>query len=234
MINRFNEKKIEVHRKRLPRGSASLPRKVVDEEHQARIISALTKVVASKGYANTTIDDIIKSAKVSKSTFYHLFKDKEDCFIFAFRLASTEHVQSTLSALNDVNLPLKQRLSAALLSYFDIVNNDFDAALAYIAEAENSTLRSRAAYYDVQVLLVAELQKWLIDVRKEYPNHSSRYDIDFSLMLSGLSGHLVNQVRLSKKFTIDDVRAIHRYMLACMGLYDWAEENVNINLAPLT
>jgi len=41
-------------------------------------------VVANKGYAETTVADIIAAAGVSRATFYEQFSDKEDCFLAAY------------------------------------------------------------------------------------------------------------------------------------------------------
>lgn len=42
------------------------------------------RVAAAKGYAPMTIADLTGEAGVSRTTFYELFKDKEDCFLAAY------------------------------------------------------------------------------------------------------------------------------------------------------
>lgn len=42
------------------------------------------RIVAVKGYAATTVTDLTKEAGISRTTFYELFKDKEDCFLAAY------------------------------------------------------------------------------------------------------------------------------------------------------
>jgi AcrR family transcriptional regulator len=37
--------------------------------------------VAAKGYAATTVADVLVRARVSRSAFYEQFRDKEDCFL---------------------------------------------------------------------------------------------------------------------------------------------------------
>lgn len=44
--------------------------------------------VAEKGYAATSVGDILSRAGVSRTTFYQLFDDKLDCFLAAYRMAS--------------------------------------------------------------------------------------------------------------------------------------------------
>ncbi len=46
-----------------------------------RIINSATKNFSKKGYSNTSMDDIAKSAKISKGGLYHYFTSKEDLFL---------------------------------------------------------------------------------------------------------------------------------------------------------
>ena len=63
-----------------------------------RIVKAATRNFAKKGYANTTIDVVAKSAKVSKGGLYHHFQSKEDLFI-AVLFQNIAFVKETNSAL---------------------------------------------------------------------------------------------------------------------------------------
>jgi AcrR family transcriptional regulator len=49
-----------------------------------RILRAVAAAVAAKGYAATTVADIIGRAGVSRSTFYELYASKEDAFLAAY------------------------------------------------------------------------------------------------------------------------------------------------------
>jgi AcrR family transcriptional regulator len=65
-----------------------------DETIRRDLISALATCVAEKGYASTTIADIVSLAHVSKRTFYEHFGSKEECL-----LALYEHVTGRLMAI---------------------------------------------------------------------------------------------------------------------------------------
>jgi len=69
---------------KLPSGRHGLPRDVVVRSQRERMVEAMITVVANKGYADTTVADIISAAGVSRATFYEQFADKEDCFIAAY------------------------------------------------------------------------------------------------------------------------------------------------------
>ena len=76
--------------RRLPRGSHGLARGVVAASQRARLLEAVGRAVADKGFAAATIDDIVRGAGVSKMTFYEHFSDKEDCFLAAYEAAAEE------------------------------------------------------------------------------------------------------------------------------------------------
>lgn len=52
------------------------------------MLDAMTATVAERGYAATSIAEVIKRAHASRSTFYEQFADKEDCYLAAYQLAS--------------------------------------------------------------------------------------------------------------------------------------------------
>jgi AcrR family transcriptional regulator len=53
-------------------------------EQRARLTQAMLGSVAGKGYAATTVTDVVRGAGVSRATFYELFPDKEACFLAAY------------------------------------------------------------------------------------------------------------------------------------------------------
>src|SRR4029079_8566329 len=67
-----------------------LHRSLVAASQRARLLWAVGRAVAEKGYAAATIEDIVRDAGVSKKTFYEHFSDKLDCFLAAYEAASDE------------------------------------------------------------------------------------------------------------------------------------------------
>jgi AcrR family transcriptional regulator len=60
------------------------PRPDVAEERRAQIIEAALACYTRKGYANTTMDDIVAESGLSKGAIYWYFKSKDDVFQAAF------------------------------------------------------------------------------------------------------------------------------------------------------
>lgn len=55
-----------------------------------RIFVAMASATAAKGYARTTVGDVIAAARVSRETFYEQFRSKQHCFEEAFEWAEAE------------------------------------------------------------------------------------------------------------------------------------------------
>jgi len=84
--------------RRLPRGTHGLDRDVVEASQRTRLLEAVGRAVAERGYAAATIDDVVRRAGVSKKTFYEHFADKEDCFLAAYEAASEELLERVREA----------------------------------------------------------------------------------------------------------------------------------------
>jgi AcrR family transcriptional regulator len=90
--------------RRLPRGTHGLDPALVAASQRTRLLEATGRAVAEKGYAATTIEDIVRGAGVSKKTFYEHFTDKLDCFLAAYEAASDElleHVRRAQDAAEE-------------------------------------------------------------------------------------------------------------------------------------
>ncbi|MEA2481957.1 MAG: hypothetical protein QOJ07_3879 [Thermoleophilaceae bacterium] len=70
--------------RQLPRGPHRLAREEVLASQRGRMLEAMAEAVAEKGYAATTVGDVVSRAGVSRKTFYEHFEDKEACFLAAW------------------------------------------------------------------------------------------------------------------------------------------------------
>jgi AcrR family transcriptional regulator len=82
---------------RLPRGRHRLPAGVVARSHRERIIYGTAEVMMSKGYANTTVADIVAEAGISREVFYEHFSDKQHAFMEA-QQHPTQYILDACSA----------------------------------------------------------------------------------------------------------------------------------------
>ena len=69
----------------LPRGRTGLPAEEVRAAQRDRLLRAVLAAVATAGFGDLTVADIVRGARVSKAAFYAHFSGKEDCFLAATR-----------------------------------------------------------------------------------------------------------------------------------------------------
>jgi AcrR family transcriptional regulator len=65
----------------LPRGRHGLSAETVRASQRQRLLQAMVELVAARGYAATTVPEVVAAARVSRNAFYEFFRDKEDCFL---------------------------------------------------------------------------------------------------------------------------------------------------------
>lgn len=61
---------------------------VAAEGYRNRLLEGMARCLASQGYADTTVADIVREAGVSKRTFYEQFSTKSDCLIALYNATS--------------------------------------------------------------------------------------------------------------------------------------------------
>lgn len=71
---------------------AGVTRSSAHRDQRRRILRAIAELVAKRGYADVTVELIVKRARVSYKTFYKHFSGKEECFkeLFDSTVGSTE------------------------------------------------------------------------------------------------------------------------------------------------
>lgn len=74
------------------------------------LLEAGIKVMATRGYNGTSIQDIVDAANVPKGSFYTYFKSKEDFAIAAIEMVADEHIQDSKRLVSDRTVPPLERL----------------------------------------------------------------------------------------------------------------------------
>ncbi|CAN5503096.1 TetR/AcrR family transcriptional regulator [soil metagenome] len=89
----------------------------VENEHYQRLLEGMSHAVAGKGYADTTIADIVREAAVSRRTFYEHFATKAECLIALYEAAShnaLKVLQGAIDPSHDWQTQVEQALAAYL------------------------------------------------------------------------------------------------------------------------
>ncbi len=85
-------------------------------EHRSRLLEGMAHAVAAKGYADTTIADIVREASVSRRTFYEHFQTKADCLIALYE-ASSHNALKVLRGAIDPAHGWQTQVEQALAAY---------------------------------------------------------------------------------------------------------------------
>ncbi len=83
---------------KLPRGRGALPAGEVAAEHRDRILRAVARLSREKGYADTSVADLVAAAAVTREVFYELFRNKEEAFLATQEMGLQESVANAAGA----------------------------------------------------------------------------------------------------------------------------------------
>jgi AcrR family transcriptional regulator len=115
--------------------AAPVTRESAHADQRRRILRSIGELVAKRGYADVTVELVVKRAHVSYKTFYKHFSGKEDCFIALFDTtvrSSARHIGERLEAEAD---SWTERVVLALTTWIDGIVADPLIARAVIVEA---------------------------------------------------------------------------------------------------
>jgi AcrR family transcriptional regulator len=84
--------------------------------HRERLIHGMVAAVAERGYAATTITDVVRHARVSRRTFYEHFDTKEACFLAAYDAVSDAVLAAIAGAAGDA-AGWEDRIAAGVRAY---------------------------------------------------------------------------------------------------------------------
>ena len=103
---------------------------------RARMLDAVTRAVAEKGYSRVTVGDVVSVAGVSRRTFYEQFKDKEDCFLAAYATGTEalirDMVDASLAVGDDADW--REVLEAAIETYVGTLAADPEFARTFLVD----------------------------------------------------------------------------------------------------
>jgi len=87
-------------------------------QHRGRLLEGMAVAVAQKGYAETTIADIVREASVSRRTFYEHFATKAECLVALYEAASHNALKVLRGAV-DPRHDWERQVEGALRAYLE-------------------------------------------------------------------------------------------------------------------
>ena len=137
--------------------SVTMRASATSDEQTARVRAAVTRLVGDGGYLNAKIEEIAPEARISCTTFYDLYGDKEACFLDAHASLAAELRERFAHALNRVEPESATRASLGALVGFALERPQAFAVLGHEAlVAGPSAVASRAGLLDALSLALDE------------------------------------------------------------------------------
>ena len=120
---------------RQPPGPEPVSRAAAAADQRRRILEATADLVAEQGYPETTIEQIVRRAKVGYATFYKHFADKGEAFLALFDAATERTAYEVEEAYDREDGPWPDKVGAGLGALLKIVAAHPNVARACMVEA---------------------------------------------------------------------------------------------------
>lgn len=128
-------------------GRHGLPRAYAVRSQRERLLEAIVRVSAAKGYEATTVADVVEYAGVSEDTFYEMFEDKAECFLEAYDAVFdvlVAHVTAAFEAAADE--PWPEQIAAGLGALVELLSVEADIARMAMVEVTAAGDDARERY----------------------------------------------------------------------------------------
>jgi AcrR family transcriptional regulator len=142
----------------VPLGRHGLAPDVVAAHQRERLFEATVELVAKRGYRNTSIDHVVKAARVGYVAFYELYEGKEECFLAAFDRIVDEAVEELTEAIaGEEEWP--QQMAAALGRLIDMIVADPMRARIALVEVQAAGPSAYSRYEQVMDRAIPKLRE---------------------------------------------------------------------------
>jgi AcrR family transcriptional regulator len=114
------------------------------QSQRARMLEAITRAVAEKGYARVTVADIVGLAGVSRRTFYEQFEDKEDCLLAAAAEGTAAVLASMVESAQTVGADAgwQEILAAGIEAYVSALASHPDFTRTFLVDIPGTSPRA--------------------------------------------------------------------------------------------
>jgi AcrR family transcriptional regulator len=154
---------------RIPVGRHTLAPEEVGRSQRERLRRAILKCAGERGYATTTIADIVGVAGTSRSAFYEHFESKEACFVEAYERITDAFIAASIEASRDAR-SWEEALDAGIATYFLWSSERPEAARAFLVEIHGAGARALEARWQAIQRWVRQLKTFGEIARRQDPS----------------------------------------------------------------
>ncbi|MBA2346790.1 MAG: TetR/AcrR family transcriptional regulator [Solirubrobacterales bacterium] len=137
---------------------------------RARLLDAIARVSAQRGYAAATVADIVRAAGVSRSTFYEEFTSKEALFLESYRHGVDVLVARVAAAVAGAP-DWQAQLRAGVRAYLAALEDEPQFARAYLLEVHSAGRAALDARAEALTRFAERYEQTFAAARREHPGH---------------------------------------------------------------
>ena len=152
----------------LPHGRHSLSREEVAASQRRRLLAAVTDLVAERGYANLTITEAARRARVAPNRFYEHFRDREECFLAAYA-AFSQALLARVAAVSLAATGWQEFIVSTLDAYLSTLDAEPACARAFLIEINGAGSEARRRRRDMYAAFAALLRARHEEMRRLDP-----------------------------------------------------------------
>jgi AcrR family transcriptional regulator len=120
---------------RQPPGPEPVSRAAAAADQHRRILEATADLIAEQGYPETTIEQIVRRARVGYATFYKHFADKQEAFLALLDAAGERTLYVVEEAYDRETGPWPDKVGAGLGALLQLIAGHPNVARACMVEA---------------------------------------------------------------------------------------------------
>jgi AcrR family transcriptional regulator len=128
----------------IPAGRHTLEPEEVSARQKERLLRAMGRCVSEQGYIDTTIADVVRVARTSRTVFYKHFADKEHCFLETYEQMTGVRIEASLQAAAEVD-EWDGKLDAGIAAYFRWMAEHPEVAVTTVVEVHCAGRRALEA-----------------------------------------------------------------------------------------
>lgn len=198
---------------RLPRGPHRLAREEVLASQRARMLEAMAHAVAAKGYAATTVADVVGGAGVSRKTFYEHFRDKEECFLAAWDAGVQVLVDAVEHSTLEAQGEWRAHIRAGVRAYLETLARQPDFARTFLIEVLAAGPRALERRADVHARFARLLKTLHESYRADHPDEIPELPDEVFIATVGAVNELVSdRVRSGRTAELLELEPVISYL----------------------
>jgi AcrR family transcriptional regulator len=183
----------------LPRGRSSLTPEQVRSAQRERLLLAITAEVARRGYADVTVADVVASARVSRTSFYAQFSDREDCLLAATTEGRRRMFARMTAAVDGQpdGAPDLALLRAGLRAHLEFLREEPAFAVTFYLELASVGRRGVDRLAEARRKLAARTAVWHSRARARHPDWPQVPDEVYRALSAATEDLICEHVRMN-------------------------------------